>query len=102
MDRDPSSPEKILVVTKPPTDHPFAEIVEAVDRHVSQGRKCFQKFTCAKCKQRLTMEEPNILYKAGHCDNCGHVTDIEKQGCNYLMHIEGADKTEAFLKGGMK
>lgn len=48
------------------------------------------------------MEEPNILYKAGTCDKCGHVTDIEKQGCNYMLHIEGASATDAFLKGGMK
>lgn len=48
------------------------------------------------------MDEPNVLYKSGSCDKCGHITDIEKQGCNYLMHIEGADKTEAFLKGGMR
>jgi hypothetical protein len=33
------------------------------------------------------MEEPNTFYTTGSCDNCGHVTDIAKNGCNYLLAI---------------
>lgn len=68
-----------------PMDHPLTEIEPAVRHHASLGRKCYQKFTCANCGQRLTMEEPNVLYTTGHCDKCGHITDIEKAGCNYLL-----------------
>lgn len=34
------------------------------------------------------MEEPNVLYKTGTCCQCGHLTDIEKQGCNYMLYGE--------------
>lgn len=68
-------------------DYPFAEIAEAVEKHAAKGAECYQKFTCASCGQRLTMEEPNVLYKTGTCDKCGHVTNIEEQGCNYLLAL---------------
>jgi hypothetical protein len=101
-DKDRSSQENILAVQLPPRDHPFEEIVAAIQRHAALGRMCYQKYTCSGCGLRLSMEEPNVLYKTGRCDGCGVVTDIEKQGCNYMLHIAGAENTEAFLKGGMK
>jgi hypothetical protein len=33
------------------------------------------------------METPNVLYKTASCDQCQTVTDIEKQGCNYLLEM---------------
>ena len=67
-------------------DYPFTEIAEAIWKHAMDGNECFQKFTCANCGTRLTIDEPNVMYRTGHCDKCGHITDIEKQGCNYLLH----------------
>jgi len=70
-----------------PNDYPFYEIAVAVKEYAEKGFSCYQKFTCSACGQRLTMEEPNVLYKEGHCDKCGHITNIEKQGCNYMLHM---------------
>lgn len=72
-------------------NYPFNEIAKAVERLAGLGWDCFQKFSCAKCGQRLTMDEPNVLYKTGTCDKCGHVTNIENDGCNYLL--VGRNKT---------
>lgn len=79
-----------LVVLKKPQDHPFQVIAEAVKLHASKGRLCFQKFTCSKCGQRLTIQEPNVLYKTASCDQCKAITNIEEQGCNYLLEMHNA------------
>ena len=65
-------------------DYPLSEIAEAVERLAGKGWECYQKFTCEKCGERLTMEPANTLYTSGKCDKCGHLTDIKKNGCNYL------------------
>lgn len=66
-------------------DHPFFEIVWSASRVVDAGWIFFQKFTCANCGQRLTIDSPNRLYTKGSCDKCGHVTNIELRGCNYMI-----------------
>lgn len=68
-------------------NYPFDEIAKAVEDQANKGNYCFQKFTCANCGQRLTMEEPNVLYTTGTCDKCGHLTNIKEDGCNYMLHI---------------
>ena len=70
-------------------DHPFYEVVANVERLAARGDLCFQKFTCAGCGNRLTMGVPNRIYTTGSCDRCGHVTDIEAQGCNFLLLMSG-------------
>jgi hypothetical protein len=67
------------------SDHPFYEVAAAVEGLLASGAVIFQKFTCAGCGQRLTMDVPNVLYKTGACDRCDTITDIEAQGCNYLL-----------------
>lgn len=74
-------------------DYPFEEIVQAVDDHAAKGHLCFQKFTCEQCGNRMGMDEANVLYKLGTCDKCGHTTDIEKNGCNYMLMIGLGRKT---------
>ena len=66
-------------------DYPFDEVAAEARRLVEAGWEIHQKFTCEKCNSRLGIEEPNAFYKTGHCDKCGHVTNIEKRGCNYLI-----------------
>lgn len=72
-------------------DYPFDEVVAAVTR-LRRDRpeaECYQKFTCAGCGNRLTIDEPYRFYTQGTCDKCDAVTDIEKQGCNYLIVMKG-------------
>jgi DNA-directed RNA polymerase subunit RPC12/RpoP len=37
-------------------------------------------YTCEKCGQRCTFEDPNKLYPTGVCWRCGHETIIKKAG----------------------
>jgi hypothetical protein len=64
-------------------DYPFDEVVKVADKIIARGWTLYQKFTCAGCGERCTMEEPNSFYTSGNCE-CGHVTDIRERGCNYM------------------
>lgn len=67
------------------SDYPFDEIAEAMPLRIADGYDFYQKFTCAKCGQRLTMDVKNHLFDSGTCDQCGHETNIKARGCNYLL-----------------
>jgi hypothetical protein len=66
-------------------DYPLQECAEAAAKYIEHGGTVFQKFTCEKCGQRLRIDEPNKFFPSGSCDFCGHVTNIEKRGCNYAL-----------------
>lgn len=72
-------------------DYPFKKVCDKAEELVKQGFKVHQKFTCAGCGQRLTIAEPNKFHRTGSCDQCPTITDIEKQGCNYLVMSGGDD-----------
>lgn len=66
-------------------DHDFQAVVESAAEKIAAGGMVFQKFTCADCGNRLTMEEPNKFWTHGTCDKCGHVTNIQEAGHNFLL-----------------
>ena len=66
-------------------DFPFEKVCAVAEEKAKDGWQVHQKFTCANCGQRLTMAEPNHFFETGDCDQCGTITDIRKQGCNYLL-----------------
>ena len=66
-------------------DFPFDEVVAECQSKAAEGARMYQKFSCSKCGQRLTMETPNTFWHEGSCDSCGTVTDIKAQGCNYVL-----------------
>lgn len=70
---------------KKPLDFPFEKVIKRANELACGGLTVYQKFTCDKCKQRLTMPIANAFYETGSCDRCGHVTDIKKRGCNYTV-----------------
>lgn len=69
-------------------DYPIDECTKAAYRilHEHPTALIYQKFTCERCNSRQTMAHPNVFYKSGKCEECSHVTDISKRGCNYLVH----------------
>ncbi len=76
-------------------DHPLAEGVAGADDYIAKGCVVHQKFTCAGCGARLTIDTPNVFYRTGTCDKCPAVTNIEQHGCNYLlikMEVRDNDK----------
>lgn len=67
-------------------DYPFMEVARQLEKvHLLQGHDFYQKFTCQGCGARQTMDQKNRLYTTGKCEECGHVTDIERAGCNYML-----------------
>lgn len=72
-------------MAREPLDGPFDEVVANANRLCLQGHAVYQKFTCAGCGQRLTIEEPCVFHTVGTCDQCPAVTDIRAQGCNFLL-----------------
>lgn len=66
-------------------DHPLDECIKDAAKLIGQGAKVYQKFTCSGCGTRLTIDKPNVFYATGTCDNCDAITDIVKQGCNYMV-----------------
>ncbi len=66
-------------------DYPFDEVSTALEERIKEGFTFFQKFTCAGCGKRMTMDVPNRLHTTGACDQCEVITNIVAQGCNYLL-----------------
>lgn len=66
-------------------DFPFFEVVAEADRRIAMGATIYQKFTCAGCGARLTIETPNVFHRTGSCDGCNVITNIEQRGCNYML-----------------
>jgi hypothetical protein len=64
--------------------YPLPECVERANKMVQEGWWTYQKFTCAHCKAVNTIDYPNVFYKKGRCQDCNAVTDLMKDGCNYM------------------
>jgi len=71
-------------------DYPIEDCAERLSGMLGRGvqMRFYQKWTCAKCGERVTMSTPNKLFTAGRHEDCGHVTDIQVSGCNYLLTSE--------------
>ena len=63
-------------------DYSLLEIEPTCQLILGIGGTFFQKFTCAHCGSRQTMETANMLFVSGSCEECGESTDIIKSGCN--------------------
>jgi hypothetical protein len=61
-------------------DYPFDQVARDAQELVRQGHIVHQK-----CNARQTIDTPNKFFTKGHCEECGHITDIKKRGCNYLL-----------------
>ena len=70
-----------------PKDFPINECRARADVAIGRGFTIYQKFTCAQCGNRLTMDVPNAFFTTGGCDRCGHVTDIVVCGFSAVIGI---------------
>ena len=74
-------------------NYPLQECADAAEKILADypNAEVFQKFTCGHCGSRQTMMTPNEFHTSGLCEECDSVTDIVKNGCNYMVHfvIEG-------------
>jgi len=69
--------------------YPIKEVMKSADDAIDKNPavKVYQQFNCAKCGAKQTMDDANVFYSHGRCEECGHTTDIEKDGCNMMMTI---------------
>jgi hypothetical protein len=65
--------------------HPFWEVADKAHGLMQKGATIYQQFNCANCGVKQTMDKPNRWYKTGQCEECGHITNIEKNGCNMMV-----------------
>ena len=66
-------------------DYPLEEVAGTAGEVVAIGGTVHQKFTCRQCGERVMIEEPNVFYATGRCDECGALTNLRETGCNYLV-----------------
>jgi hypothetical protein len=71
-------------------DIPFDEACRQAEGLIARGHDVYQKFTCAGCGNRLTMETKNRFFVEGTCDHCPAVTNIRAQGCGFTLHAHPA------------
>jgi len=64
-------------------DKPVEEIAVQADAQIQKGFTIWQKWTCAHCGSRQTMDEPNLLYRSGRCQNCDKVSVIAV--CGFML-----------------
>lgn len=80
--------------------YPFDEVAINALKKMGEGWEVFQQFNCAKCGIKQTIEEPNKFFTKGKCEECQHISDLVKDGCNFaavwtsLAPKEGKGKTE--------
>lgn len=87
-------------------DHPIEECLERALPFIEKGATVYQKWTCARCGERVTANNPNTFTELGHHEEkadgtaCGYVTDIRKTGCNWALHMDTSNKAllEEYLK----
>jgi hypothetical protein len=67
-------------------DYPLMEMAVEANKHVESGATVWQKWTCRFCGSRQTMEQKNVFYTSGICEECGKTSTIEK--CGYMLLME--------------
>ena len=74
----------VIRFNNPICNFPLSECRERAADLMDGGATIWQKWTCDKCGSREMQKTPNIFFPFGEC-KCGHVTDIEASGCNYML-----------------
>ncbi len=75
-------------------DYPFDDVCKTAEELIGQGREVYQKWTCSNCGSRQTMPDANTMYTKGICEECDSLTDIKKQGCNYMVLYSSVSHTK--------
>jgi hypothetical protein len=64
--------------------HPWNEVLANADRKIQEGWNVYQQWNCAHCGTKQTMPDKNKFFTQGRCEECGRVTNIEKDGHNFM------------------
>lgn len=76
---------------------PLEEAAKRADEwlHLYPTAKVYQKWTCEKCGDRVTANNPNIFTTKGHHQKagCEYITDMTKTGCGFRLEISRGNRT---------
>jgi hypothetical protein len=79
--------------------HPFDEVAANAYRKTQEGWTIYQQWNCAHCGVKQTMSTSNKFFTSGKCEECGKITDIRKDGCNFMATSDGSfDAIASLLK----
>jgi hypothetical protein len=74
--------------------HPFNDVVANAETKIADGWTVYQQWNCAHCGAKQTMPDENKFFIGGKCEECNKLTDIVKDGCNF-MATKGANSNKA-------
>ena len=64
--------------------HPFGAVIKQAEETIAKGGTVYQQWNCSACGVKQTMESANTFHKLGKCEECEAVTDIKRDGCNFM------------------
>lgn len=63
---------------------PIREAWAGAKAYMDEGFEIYQQFECENCKTKQTMDVADKFYTHGTCQECKHITNIMRNGCNYM------------------
>jgi hypothetical protein len=69
--------------------HPFWDCLRGFLTENFHGADCFQQFNCKHCGVKQTIDNRNVFYTHGECEECKEITNIVEEGSNYLLILPG-------------
>lgn len=78
--------------------HPFEQVRDNFAKKVGEGGMALQAWTCDGCGAIQRMSQINGFYTEGQCENCGHVTNLVRKGCNFTLMLPLGGAQRADLK----
>ena len=63
---------------------PFDQVVRNAETRMKDGWEIYQQWNCAHCGEKQTMPDKDKFFIQGRCEECGKITDIKKDGCNFM------------------
>ena len=64
--------------------HPLDEVAKNAEARMREGWTVYQQFNCTGCGVKQTMDSSNVFHTRGRCEECGQITNIERDGCNFM------------------
>jgi hypothetical protein len=67
---------------------PWQEVIANAETKMRDGAQIFQQWNCEHCGAKQTMDRPDTFFETGICEQCGKITDIKKNGHNFMAHFK--------------
>lgn len=82
--------------------HPWQEVLDNANSKIDDGWTVFQQWNCEHCGVKQTMPDANKFFTSGRCEECDRVTDIVKNGMNFMATKSARGPAVADILKGIK